>query len=55
MPLIEGSRSKNVLADSESSSDLLNEGSIPNGETVSIDKAKKSHNTEVSKRGHNCL
>ncbi|XP_048778208.2 AP-1 complex subunit gamma-1-like isoform X2 [Ostrea edulis] len=46
MPLIEGSRSKNVLADSDSSSDLLNQASIPNGETVSVDKAKKSHNTE---------
>lgn len=54
MPLIEGSRSKNVLADSDSSSDLLNQASIPNGETVSVDKAKKSHNTEVSGMSYWC-
>lgn len=54
MPLIEGSRSKNVLADSDSSSDLLNQASIPNGETVSVDKAKKSHNTEVSGKSYWC-
>ena len=46
MPLIEGSRSKNVLANSESS-DLLNEENIPNGEDTA-EKAKNINNTEVS-------
>ncbi|XP_022337174.1 AP-1 complex subunit gamma-1-like isoform X2 [Crassostrea virginica] len=44
MPLIEGSRSKNVLANSESS-DLLNEENIPNGEDTA-EKAKNINNTE---------
>lgn len=48
MPLIEGSRSKNVLANSESSSDLLNEGNIPNGESTTSEKAKNVNKTEVS-------
>lgn len=46
MPLIEGSRSKNVLANTESSSDLLNEGKIPNGESTLAEKAKNINNTE---------
>nr|XP_034339120.1 AP-1 complex subunit gamma-1 isoform X3 [Crassostrea gigas] len=46
MPLIEGSRSKNVLANSESSTDLLNEGNIPNGESTTSVKAKNINNTE---------
>lgn len=46
MPLIEGSRSKNVLANSESSSDLLNEENIPNGVVNSAEKAKNTLNTE---------
>lgn len=50
MPLIEGSRSKNVLANSESSTDLLNEGNIPNGESTTSVKAKNINNTEVSVR-----
>lgn len=48
MPLIEGSRSKNVLANNESSSDLLNEGNIPNGESTTSEKAKNINKTEVS-------
>lgn len=50
MPLIEGSRSKNVLANSESSTDLLNEGNIPNGESTTSVKAKNINNAEVSVR-----
>lgn len=50
MLLIEGSRSKNVLVNSESLIDLFNEGNIFNGESIILVKVKNINNIEVSVR-----
>lgn len=50
MLLIEGSRSKNVLVNFESLTDLFNEGNIFNGESIILVKVKNINNIEVSVR-----
>ena len=52
MPLIESSRSKNVLSDSNSSEDLLNTGRQEEVQRTNIENSKQiSQSTEVNSTG----